>query len=184
MLNTDLDLIREPIPNMDKLDGIIDHIEAHPEQWDQGSWAVETACGTAYCVAGFACEQSEALVVDVRQEVVYAPLGHPVAKDYGESRHRPGYVSVLWPRAGAYELGLTDDEAHSLFNGGNDLTDIKVAAEKIRYRAREQAKAFERVARELIASVPELADVLDPTHLSHKGQEAIEMALARVGGDG
>lgn len=31
------------------------HIEAHLDQWDQGTWAMRTDCGTAGCFAGTAC---------------------------------------------------------------------------------------------------------------------------------
>lgn len=40
--------------NFLELDAIVAYIEAHPEEWDQSYWAAKTACGTAYCIAGFA----------------------------------------------------------------------------------------------------------------------------------
>lgn len=33
---------------------VLDHITAHPEEWDQTDWASMTSCGTACCVAGHA----------------------------------------------------------------------------------------------------------------------------------
>lgn len=30
----------------------MDHIEAHPEEWYQGSWIVRNECGTTACLAG------------------------------------------------------------------------------------------------------------------------------------
>lgn len=40
--------------NNDLLQRTLAHIEAHPEQWNQGAWAKKTDCGTAYCFAGTA----------------------------------------------------------------------------------------------------------------------------------
>jgi hypothetical protein len=31
-------------------------IEDNPESWDQTAWAEQGACGTTFCVAGWACE--------------------------------------------------------------------------------------------------------------------------------
>ena len=36
--------------NKERLKQIIDHIEAHPETWNQGDWR----CGTTHCLAGHA----------------------------------------------------------------------------------------------------------------------------------
>lgn len=41
-----------PKLNIDLLEEVYDHIEAHPEQWDQGTWALEAPCGTSMCFAG------------------------------------------------------------------------------------------------------------------------------------
>lgn len=36
--------------NDELIDAVLDYIEAHPEEWDQGVWA--NACGTQACFAG------------------------------------------------------------------------------------------------------------------------------------
>jgi hypothetical protein len=38
--------------NLPLLQKALDHIEAHPEEWDQESWGRQTACGTTACLAG------------------------------------------------------------------------------------------------------------------------------------
>lgn len=38
------------------MEAVADMIEAHPERYDQQQWKVETECGTAYCLAGWACQ--------------------------------------------------------------------------------------------------------------------------------
>lgn len=47
-----------PTPNTAFARQVLEHIEAHPEEWDQGSWGrrigTSNACGTAYCFAGHA----------------------------------------------------------------------------------------------------------------------------------
>jgi hypothetical protein len=43
-----------PEPNIPLLRKTIEHIEAHPEEWDQTTWAVRTPCGTTMCFAGTA----------------------------------------------------------------------------------------------------------------------------------
>lgn len=35
-----------------ELDAVIDYAEAHPREWNQGEWALETPCGTSCCIAG------------------------------------------------------------------------------------------------------------------------------------
>jgi hypothetical protein len=42
------------IPNAELAYRVLDHIDAHPEQWDQGIWIRESDCGTAGCFAGWA----------------------------------------------------------------------------------------------------------------------------------
>jgi hypothetical protein len=41
-------------PNAELAYKVLDHIDAHPEQWNQGDWLGKTSCGTAGCFAGWA----------------------------------------------------------------------------------------------------------------------------------
>jgi hypothetical protein len=40
--------------NPDRLAAVLEHIEQHPEQHDQGTWSMRTDCGTTACAAGWA----------------------------------------------------------------------------------------------------------------------------------
>lgn len=42
-------------PNADLAYRVLDHIDEHPEQWDQGRWIGKAECGTVACFAGWAC---------------------------------------------------------------------------------------------------------------------------------
>jgi hypothetical protein len=42
-------------PNAELAYRVLDHIDAHPEQWNQGLWVTKVECGTAACFAGWAC---------------------------------------------------------------------------------------------------------------------------------
>jgi hypothetical protein len=44
----------EQTPNIELAYKALDHIDAHPEQWDQGIWIIESECGTVGCFAGWA----------------------------------------------------------------------------------------------------------------------------------
>jgi len=41
-------------PNAELAWRVLDHIDAHPEQWNQGQWIGEAECGTVGCFAGWA----------------------------------------------------------------------------------------------------------------------------------
>lgn len=42
-------------PNAALAYAVLDQIDAHPEQWNQGVWVGRAACGTVACLAGWAC---------------------------------------------------------------------------------------------------------------------------------
>ena len=53
----DFDVATEPLPGVNEafLREVMAYIELHQDQWNQASWAnVNNACGTAYCLAGWA----------------------------------------------------------------------------------------------------------------------------------
>jgi hypothetical protein len=90
---------------------VLDHITAHPEEWDQETWAIKTSCGTACCVAGHA--------------VVMA--GHTL--QFGS--YYPGTSSAMRVSDGRsienvarQELGLSVDQADLLFNSSNTLYNL------------------------------------------------------------
>lgn len=40
-------------PNAELAYRVLDHIDAHPEQWDQGTYIAKAECGTVACFAGW-----------------------------------------------------------------------------------------------------------------------------------
>lgn len=192
MRETDIALVNQPTPNMGLLDSIIDHIEAHPEQWNQKTWARETTCGTAYCVAGFACAWEEGSIVKggylflpKGSHHAMAVLGDDYDNDYdwlnGDYGVPMSHAWIPFHEAGQSILGLTNGEAERLFMATNTLDDIKVQVEAIRYRAREQERAFERIGRELIDSLPEL-EVMVKAGSSLMCPESREVILKAIKG--
>jgi hypothetical protein len=45
-----------PVIDVALLRKTLEHIENHPEEWNQGFWVYRMNCGTAYCFAGHAAE--------------------------------------------------------------------------------------------------------------------------------
>lgn len=41
--------------NKELMRKILTQVEENPEQHDQSQWSAQTRCGTAFCVAGWAC---------------------------------------------------------------------------------------------------------------------------------
>jgi hypothetical protein len=69
---------------------------------------LEKHCGTAYCIAGY--------------------VGQLLEPGYAsESAHRGVHVFAFAANA----LGLTEDQADSLFDGSNTIEDVRQAAEEI-----------------------------------------------------
>lgn len=127
-----------PTPNLPLLRKVLDHVDAHPEEWVQSSWAIRgealdrvleyhqvnavPACGTAYCIAGHAVTMA----------------GHDVLW----LRHSSSTAATLTNGeavgdAAQRELGLTNTEADHLFSGCNDRRQVQYAAERIARRAGE-----------------------------------------------
>ena len=82
---------------------VADAIEQHPEQYDQGVIEGETACGTAYCIAGWAAFLRLGHAWQVTQ--VYCDLlgldfreawGYVKRTDTGGERVVPGLFSSEW----------------------------------------------------------------------------------------
>lgn len=185
MLQSDIEAVQQPIPNMEMLDNILDLIDAHPERWDQSTWATEVweetegeICGTALCVAGHAVAM-KGYHIDYERGEFYMPIDEDGGWDREMFRGTEfddiipeGMTVGDFGRKGALILGLTDAE-RKLFGASNDRHVIGVMVEEIRYRAKQQAAAFDRIAEELIASVPELEAVLKPGFLCPESQDIV-----------
>lgn len=96
--------------NVELLDRTLAHIEAHPEEWDQGAWR----CETGLCFAGTAAVLSGAKWLH--------PLGHQQdhwVRGRGSQQSEP----AAW-RAQRL-LGLDEDQADELFAAHNTLDDLR-----------------------------------------------------------
>jgi hypothetical protein len=187
MNQRDIELVNMPIPNLSLLDKVIDRIEAEPEAWDQGSWGdvdvdngiyqPEQPCGTTACFAGHAVIEASILNTSVvrRDQDSYYPYWDLAWIDPETGKEVP---SGRVPELARIALGITEADAEDIFfHIENDLQWFKVKVEELRGRAKEQAAAFDRIAEELIASVPELADVIKPGYLCPESREALIAAL-------
>lgn len=120
-----------PAPNIPLLRKAVEWAAAEaqkpPEQreWNQGTWAEPTACGTAYCVAGYVA-------------ITAMPGAREVASTYGDYDLYVGDKRWRWDEAAQGLLGITGDEADDLFAAGNTITDVRRVAEEIAARAGER----------------------------------------------
>jgi hypothetical protein len=80
---------------------VADHIEQHPEQYDQSEWMRTDSCGTYGCIAGWTCvlatEQDKQRMADAGLDIRY------------------GYHGI-WSTAARAMLGLTKHESWDLFD--------------------------------------------------------------------
>ena len=126
----------EPTPNLPLLRKILDQIDNHPTEWFQGAFAIRgdalvdelaerdltaPACGTAYCIAGWAVVLS----------------GHTLRWDTDSDETIELSDGRDIPDVARYELGITEHEAAYLFEGGNDRDAVQEFAEQIADRAGE-----------------------------------------------
>ena len=112
----------------------LEHIKAHPEEWDQSSWR----CDTGMCFAGWA-------VTLVGREWA-TPKDHPAAS-FVEARPgepeacspgRIGYDNkitlpkvIMADAAAIHELGIDEDTADYLFDGSNSIETLEVFLDEI-----------------------------------------------------
>lgn len=70
-------------PNTDLAYAVLDHIDAHPDAWDQRHWlrSADNECGTVACFAGWAC----LLAGHTARELDYAdgPIREVAARELG-----------------------------------------------------------------------------------------------------
>lgn len=90
-------------PNAELAYRVLDHIDAHPEQWDQGHWVAEAECGTVGCFAGWAVMLSGYMVND--EGTVIGSLGRVTKLD---GQHIEDAANVL--------LGIDDNTVY-LYDG-------------------------------------------------------------------
>jgi hypothetical protein len=106
-------------PNAELAWRVLDHIDAHPESWDQGLWW----CDTSGCFAGWTCTLSGERPIDGGYDIDHVPNGTSV------------------PERAAQLLGFKDREDLDaageavgdawLFCGDNDREDLGKYVEAI-----------------------------------------------------
>jgi hypothetical protein len=102
-------------PNAELAYAVLDQIDAHPDQWEQGTWATRSKCGTAFCFAGWAVVLSgRTLIWDSRNRV------HAEAEFVLDDRTEAGQQ---WLADAAREaLGI--DDSTFLFAGNTDREEL------------------------------------------------------------
>lgn len=112
-----------PKPNAELAYLVLDHIDAHPEQWDQARWwRTSPTCGTAGCFAGWTVQLSGGHVGRAgifNLTVVKSGLGELDGK----------YVPVAAAALLGLPMDVTEDEDEAagnlpLFNESNDRDDL------------------------------------------------------------
>lgn len=197
MNQRDIERVNEPIPNVALLDAVMDRIEASPGDWNQETWGDLVfdyvnggseynmdmePCGTTHCFAGHAVELAGLAYVK-------AVKGEYINLD----GVKQGYWQVQWvdlnnekvsesiPILAKGALGLTDREVDRIFfKFTEDPLDLRILVEEVKMRGQRQKEAFDRIAKELIDSVPELEAFLK-NPVCEEGREALLKALRDFG---
>jgi hypothetical protein len=99
-------------------------IEANPQEWYQGTWAIRTDCGTAFCAAGHGLLEVGARI-DIDNESV------EVASLPEKFRRRFVREHVPISQGAQVVLGLDTATANRLFNGGNDMDTLRELVDEI-----------------------------------------------------
>src|SRR6478609_3488156 len=127
-LKVDYNQSTDPVPNLPLLRKVLEHIDAHPEEWRQDSWATRTsasACGTAFCFAGHAVVLAGGELLWDKETGVAFEVTMP-----------DGSTSRI-AAAAREALGLTCVEASDLFYAVNARQTVQFLAEAIADRAGE-----------------------------------------------
>lgn len=110
-------------PNVPLLTATMQHIETHPEEWNQHRWR----CGTAACYAG------RAVLLDGGTWDTDADSADPylVARDTDPvvetwpSLNGSGHRVIHVNDRARHILGLTNEQANNLFYSANTLDDLR-----------------------------------------------------------
>lgn len=132
----------EPEPNLELLRLVFKTIDAEPERWNQTSWATaagftigvmdanDTAfCGTSFCAAGWAIELSgQHEFMFEHPDDMNGTVTAEMCVDRETGEHE--YIETAARRL----LGLTPEEAYSLFAAENSREDLEIVADQIAAR--------------------------------------------------
>lgn len=134
MIDNDL-----PVPNIPLLRKAVEWAEAEAAKtdgtcmWNQAVYAMNTDCGTAFCIAGWTVA---AAAVDAK--VTAYPTGYGSQPGELMMAANPDGTPVNWERKAASLLGLTNGEAWELFGVENDIERVRELAEQIAARVGER----------------------------------------------
>lgn len=141
--------------NTELLLTVLEHIESHQEQWNQGNWftrfapdesdAEATACKTSFCYAGHVAVLEGAKTPTTDHSWGVAPNLEPVrwvdsragcGVPHCESCNGNQQLYDAMPEGTVHvstfareRLGLTEEEGEVLFDGGNTLEELRVIVE-------------------------------------------------------
>jgi hypothetical protein len=101
--------------NTELLRKTLEHITAHPEEWDQTWWATRKSCGTAYCLAGH-------VAVATGHEIAFPTVGG-LSCSIADGREIAEIAEIA--------LALNFRDAHLLFAGDNTLRRLWSLASRI-----------------------------------------------------
>lgn len=122
-----------PNPNFPLMRKVFEHIDAHPDQWEQQTYGIQTefsGCGTAFCVAGHIANFDPEVTLDWEHTSSgEVQLDYVINKDGSRET-----VHEFATKA----LNLTDREAGLLFSGSNSRKDLQLIAERIAHRVGER----------------------------------------------
>jgi hypothetical protein len=144
------------MPDFERLDSLLDHIEAHPERHQQRNWLTKLSCGTGGCLAGLAVlreyPDGEPALTPKTQWIVDRTRDGGgqnwgiINFDAVQVRHRLYAVAEEAQRL----LGLNTDQAEALFAADNTTADLRAlrhliaahpgADEGVLLRLREEAR--------------------------------------------
>jgi hypothetical protein len=105
--------------NVPLLRKTLEHITAHPKEWDQRWWASRSDCGTAYCMAGWAVRFAHPNAVAVN----YVDTGYSDGTQAAQHVVIDGERHDI-ERAARRELGLSETEGNELFAPYNSITKL------------------------------------------------------------
>jgi hypothetical protein len=133
----------------------LEHVTAHPDEWDQSRWIVRTSCGTTGCLAGGTALRAGYVpyeVTDVIGQLTWVYVDHddPVRNDDSwEDWIQVPDLRVLSVQTVARRLlGLTNIQAMDLFAPHNTLEDLWIIASELTDGAIEVPPSVIEAARE------------------------------------
>lgn len=104
--------------DIERLNRALAHIEAHPEQHDQGVWLRKVDCGTAACLAGW-------VVIQEYPEAGFVRDRYDIGNTYSRVDILPEGEAPLVDEVASQLLGITSDQADALFDESNTIGHLR-----------------------------------------------------------